>query len=162
MWPRAMRLMALFVLLQTFKVLSNDQFVEDSSLPWCSPNNLNISSTGRGEFIAMPDGSLRYETHHCRLRRFTADDTVQCLTGTHLVFMGDSLSRYFYLSLASLLASGQWPKPFLEDWPESRGLFSEVEHNRYTMRKRYSLLMVLSIFLYCIAGKHSMNTPIAH
>ena len=33
----------------------------------------------------------------------------RCLRGRHLLFSGDSISRYLYLSLATFLVSGVWP-----------------------------------------------------
>ena len=46
--------------------------------------------------------------NHCRIRRFNSMKASSCLKGLHLVFMGDSLSRYFYLSLASLIGTKQY------------------------------------------------------
>jgi hypothetical protein len=78
----------------------------------CSPENLKLVDAAKGEWHLLPDGTFEYVFDHCKLRRFTRDETAKCLKGAHLVFMGDSLSRYFYLSLATLLSTGRWSRKF--------------------------------------------------
>lgn len=87
---------------------------QDNALPWCSPENLNLRNASSGDFYLLPDGTFRYEFPHCKLRRFTASMTSHCLKGTHIVFMGDSLSRYLYISLAHLLATHHWGRKFCQ------------------------------------------------
>lgn len=89
-------------------------FSQDESLPWCSPDNLHLANASSGDFYLLPDGTFRYEFPHCKLRRFTASMTSHCLKGVHLVFMGDSLSRYLYISLAHLLANHHWGRKFCQ------------------------------------------------
>ncbi|EFN58654.1 hypothetical protein CHLNCDRAFT_140917 [Chlorella variabilis] len=55
--------------------------------------------------MAMPKLALS----DCRLRRFTAEEARTCLAGRPVVFVGDSLSRYSFLSLAAFLHNGSWP-----------------------------------------------------
>jgi hypothetical protein len=45
----------------------------------------------------------------CRLKRYTSSEARQCLSNKHLAFIGDSLTRYQYLSLAYFLERGQYP-----------------------------------------------------
>jgi hypothetical protein len=45
----------------------------------------------------------------CRLKRYTSSEARQCLSNKHLSFIGDSLTRYQYLSLAYFLERGQYP-----------------------------------------------------
>ena len=79
---------------------------DESPLPLCNPDNLKLSEVSKnGGFYLLNDGSFRYEMDHCRIRRFNSMKASSCLRGLHLVFMGDSLSRYFYLSLASLIGT---------------------------------------------------------
>ncbi len=87
---------------------------QDDNLPWCNPNNLPLKNASGGNFYLLPDGTFRYDFPHCKLRRFTASMTAHCLKGVHLVFMGDSLSRYLYLSLAYLLANHHWGRKFCQ------------------------------------------------
>lgn len=56
-------------------------------------------------FLNTPRLSLR----HCTLRRFTAHQATACLAHRPIVFIGDSLSRYSFLALASFLHNGRWP-----------------------------------------------------
>jgi len=79
------------------------------NLPLCTPDNLKLSDVSKnGNFYLLNDGSFRYELNHCRLRRFNQARATSCLAGIHLTFMGDSLSRYFYLSLASLIGTKRY------------------------------------------------------
>jgi len=48
----------------------------------------------------------------CDLHRYTAQEAQQCLTGKHLFFAGDSLTRYQFLSLATFLHTGTYPPRF--------------------------------------------------
>lgn len=99
---------------------------------FCNPNNLDLRNASSGEFVLLNDGSFRYQLPHCRLRRFRATEAAKCLRGTHLVFMGDSLSRYFYLDLAAFLAHGKWPMHFVSQWSEGRSFLSEKEYNSWS------------------------------
>eukprot|EP00569_Conticribra_weissflogii_P013244 CAMPEP_0171381856 /NCGR_PEP_ID=MMETSP0879-20121228/32823_1 /TAXON_ID=67004 /ORGANISM="Thalassiosira weissflogii, Strain CCMP1336" /LENGTH=470 /DNA_ID=CAMNT_0011893447 /DNA_START=89 /DNA_END=1498 /DNA_ORIENTATION=- len=48
----------------------------------------------------------------CRLHRYSAAEAKECLKSKHLLFVGDSLTRYHYLSLAYFIEYGNWPKRF--------------------------------------------------
>ena len=61
-----------------------------------------------------------FEGHHFNNVR-------KALQGNHLVFMGDSLSRYTYTSLAFFLANGRWSPSFPSDSPEGFSVSSEFE-----------------------------------
>lgn len=75
--------------------------LSDGSASWTSSR----SDEGRPPFMAMPKLALS----DCRLRRFTAEEARTCLAGRPVVFVGDSLSRYSFLSLAAFLHNGSWP-----------------------------------------------------
>jgi hypothetical protein len=48
----------------------------------------------------------------CRLKRFTSSQARQCLANRHLSFIGDSLSRYQFLSLVHFIERGDYPARF--------------------------------------------------
>jgi hypothetical protein len=50
-----------------------------------------------------------YHLANCTLRRLTAAQALRCLADRTVVLIGDSLTRYSYLSLASFLVNGVWP-----------------------------------------------------
>jgi len=70
---------------------------------------LGVGSAGGGAWRVDPDRTYWYQPRNCTLTRFSSQQALQCLRGRTVVFVGDSLSRYSYLSLASLLATGAWP-----------------------------------------------------
>lgn len=105
---------------------------QSDHLEYCNPNNLNLQNASAGEFLLLNDGSFRYQLPNCKLRRFRAAEAAKCLRGTHIVFMGDSLSRYFYLDFAAFFAQGKWPMHFIDSWPNSRSFLSEKEYNSWS------------------------------
>lgn len=48
----------------------------------------------------------------CVLERYSSSDAKMCLRNKHVMFVGDSLTRYQYLSLAHFLEYDIWPKRF--------------------------------------------------
>ena len=48
----------------------------------------------------------------CHLKRYTAREAGKCLQNKSILFLGDSLTRYMYLSLAYFIERKQWPKRF--------------------------------------------------
>lgn len=50
--------------------------------------------------------------HTCQLKRYTAIEAKQCLKKKHLLFLGDSLTRYQYMSLAYFMEHSKWPLRF--------------------------------------------------
>lgn len=102
------------------------------NLPYCSPDNMNMMNASNGDFILQNDGSFRYQMRTCKLRKFKVKEAAECLKGQHLVFMGDSLSRYFYLDLAALFAFGKWPLHFVEQYHNGRSFLSEREYKSWS------------------------------
>ncbi|KAL4440174.1 hypothetical protein ABPG75_003175 [Micractinium tetrahymenae] len=47
----------------------------------------------------------------CQLQRFSHEQAQRCLAGKRLVFVGDSVTRYQYLTLLHFLERGTWPAP---------------------------------------------------
>eukprot|EP00966_Prymnesium_polylepis_P149453 3452771-Prymnesium_polylepis.1 len=69
-----------------------------------------VNGAEAGEWSTEGANGLRYEPARCRLARPSADAARRrCLAGKHVLFLGDSLSRYIYLSLAYFLVRGEWP-----------------------------------------------------
>jgi hypothetical protein len=64
-------------------------------------------------WVPRRDGSRQLElTEICRLKRYTAQEANTCLANKHVSMIGDSITRYQYLSLAYLLEHGQFPPRF--------------------------------------------------
>lgn len=74
----------------------------------CSPTNLKISDFKNAYWELESDGTFKLAFHHCKLRIFSAIEAKKCLHDTHLLMMGDSISRYLYMSLVSFLSLGHW------------------------------------------------------
>ena len=88
---------------------------ESTSLtkPYCTPQNLAMDTMREtASWYLQRDGTFRLGFHHCRLRHFDGPSAKKCLANNHILFMGDSLSRYFYLSLAVLISTGKWAPRF--------------------------------------------------
>jgi hypothetical protein len=123
-------------LLLLFVIVIANKDNPHGSKPWCTPQNLHLVNASDGEFLLLPDGSFKYEFAHCKLRRFNVDTASKCLKGVHLVFMGDSLSRYFYLSLAHLFARKKWASKFarLPAHPTApRSILSEKDFQNWSL-----------------------------
>jgi hypothetical protein len=64
-------------------------------------------------WVPRRDGSRQLElVETCRLKRYTAQQANTCLRHKHLAMIGDSITRYQYLSLAYLLEHGAFPPRF--------------------------------------------------
>ena len=74
-------------------------------LPWCGV----IGGMESGQWRITPDNALRFDLLRCRLRRPSLCEAQRCLASHSLLILGDSLSRYQYLSLTHFLAHGAWP-----------------------------------------------------
>ena len=124
-------------------VAAKDQQSSASGLPSCAELMSRPGSKYRlGDFITRrtiphkwtprKDGSREFDlTTICTLKRYTADDARQCLANQHLNFIGDSVSRYQFHSLAHLIDKGTYPPRF----PSPRAYGDECryhidEHNQ--------------------------------
>ena len=78
--------------------------------------------------------SIRYEPLTCNLRRFSGWQARACLSNKHILFAGDSITRYQYLSLSHLLSRLEYPQQFgghksspsiciEEEWPSWESFF---------------------------------------
>ena len=62
----------------------------------------------------------------CTLKRYTADEAKQCLASKHVMFLGDSLTRYQFFSFVHFLDKGQYPPRF----PKSTNCLHVDENGR--------------------------------
>lgn len=58
------------------------------------------------------DGSRELTLESCDLHRYTWQEARQCLAGEHIFMVGDSLTRYWYMSLVYFLERGEHPPRF--------------------------------------------------
>ena len=58
-----------------------------------------------GFWAPREDGTYTWHLEACALRRFTSADARTCLQDRHLLVVGDSVSRYQYVSLAAMIHS---------------------------------------------------------
>jgi hypothetical protein len=90
-------------------------------LPQCDKLMQNPSSPfADGAFLTRKTTQVVWKMRHdgsreltlpltCQLKRYTARQAGMCLKNKSLLFIGDSLTRYQYLSLAYFLEHKQWP-----------------------------------------------------
>jgi hypothetical protein len=103
----------------------NDQQIDDDAvLPSCKSIMQNPRSTPIGsDFLTSPetlsgwtlrdDGSREYNLkQNCSLHRYTAQEARECLIDKHIMFIGDSLTRFQVTSLVHLLERGAYPHRF--------------------------------------------------
>jgi hypothetical protein len=97
------------------------------------PSNSCSVLTGQepGAWSLSPHLELRYNPTHCLLRRPTVSQARHCLRSQSLTFIGDSLTRYQYLSLIHFLHSGLWLEP-LGSMPGQPNPVIEREHANWT------------------------------
>ena len=89
---------------------------------------LTFESDLSGKIYKSPDsGHFLYEPDACLLRRLDAAETRACLSGKRLVWMGDSVMRYQFTSLAAFLATGGYQNPY-DDGEASEPSVSNVNH----------------------------------
>lgn len=75
------------------------------ALPGCNRNVLKLSDMDDVNLVLQLDGSFKFKSKLCVLKEYTAYETKACLKNNNIVFLGDSLTRYTYLSLAYLIAN---------------------------------------------------------
>lgn len=85
----------------------------DWSGSWQTRRGTKASHTGTSDDVVWVPST-------CQLRRPNRQGMVSCLTGQRLVFIGDSVMRYQYLSLVHFLETGSWG-PRLVDLQEIQG-----------------------------------------
>lgn len=66
---------------------------------------------GQVSWVPEETGEYEVQINTCRVERFTHRKATRCLARKHLLFIGDSVSRYQYLSLVHFLETGLWKHP---------------------------------------------------
>ena len=97
---------------------------DDDRLPSCEGlMRRPLSPYADGQFLSRRSTRARWRLRSdtsrelelpdmCRMRRYSSSEARTCLKDRHVMFVGDSLSRYQYLSLAHLLERGTYPPRF--------------------------------------------------
>ncbi|KAK9845627.1 hypothetical protein WJX84_001488 [Apatococcus fuscideae] len=79
----------------------------------CTPELLHTGLLeAGGSFYSSPDGHYYFEPAMCRLRRLSGKEARQCLSGRHIDFIGDSVTRYQYMSLVDFLSQMRYQAPY--------------------------------------------------
>ena len=86
-----------------------------------------VNGTERGLWSLGPDNAPRFDLEQCRLRRPSPCEVQRCLSSQSILFVGDSLTRYNYLSLIYFLSHGSWPD-LLGGRPEQPSPVVQPEH----------------------------------
>jgi hypothetical protein len=70
-------------------------------------------STTPNAWTIRADGSRQLELPFtCHLKRYASSEAKQCLSNRHMSFIGDSITRYQFLSLVHFVELGQYPPRF--------------------------------------------------
>lgn len=102
----------------------------------CDASRLNAEVARRTRWTPAPSASepgrhvLRVSLPGCATTALTPRNVNACLRGRHIVFFGDSLTRYQYISLALFLEYGTWdhagaaarPAEYVQGWGGYNGL----------------------------------------
>lgn len=127
---------AVSVALLLLSLLARLAAIHEQPLPWCSPQNLPLDSVHVNlTRYLQGDGSFAFGYRHCRMRDFEGRhfaDALKAMRGNHLVFFGDSLSRYTYTSLAYFLVHRRWTAPFADASPDGFSVCSEFEFKSWS------------------------------
>lgn len=78
--------------------------------PFCG--KLDPATPVIGKWYRERNGHFFFELDTCRLRRLSSTAARRCLAGKRLVFLGDSITRFQYLSLAQFLSLGIYQHPY--------------------------------------------------
>ena len=97
------------------------QSAATTAIPSCrSLMQIPNSPLANGDFLTQSqvvwrprhDGSRELDLVVCHLHRYTSAEANRCLAGQHLNLIGDSLTRYQFLSLAQFIHTGSYPAHF--------------------------------------------------
>ena len=131
----------------TSTVNTNTNTNYNSGLPTCKSLMQSPQSPYKdGSFLTRPaipvvwrpraDGSRELTHSLCTLHRYTATEATQCLANKHVNMMGDSLTRYQYLSLARFLHKGSYPPRFGRPFPKNKPCLHRDEAGQPTCSPR--------------------------
>ena len=97
------------VLLIFLVIISSLVWGKYHSLPVCSPTTLRLTDFSNNSIWQLePDGTFSLSFDHCQVRRILPAEAKQCLKGNHILFLGDSVTRYMYISLVTFLSANNW------------------------------------------------------
>jgi hypothetical protein len=89
-----------------------ETLMQATDSPFADGAFLTRASTAN-TWILRADGSRELQLPlTCRLKRYTSRQARQCLKSRHLSFIGDSLSRYQFISLSHFIERGEYPARF--------------------------------------------------
>lgn len=117
----------------------------------------------KGQWSALrADRTRSYELPACRLR-FPDDGTPvaisdmrECLRDTHVMFVGDSLTRYQYLSFVEVLATGKWANRSIERIPGAPSILREPDFHHEFHRREDGLWKELYMWSSRLMGGNEM------
>ena len=94
--------------------VTDDNLVGNRHLPCNLSHLLYLASRGAGKTYWSVDDTLSINATaaSCDPGQFSVKLARRILQGQHIAFIGDSLTRYQYLSLAYFLETGMWQSPF--------------------------------------------------
>jgi hypothetical protein len=97
------------------------------------------------QWTARADGSRQVDLNNyiCHLKRYTAKEAKQCLASSyqHVSFIGDSLTRYQYLSLAYFLEHDTFPPRFGINFRKPCAHVNETGHKMCSPRDQPNICM---------------------
>jgi hypothetical protein len=77
----------------------------------------NISSSEDGRWNVAQDDTLFFSLMSCALDRYNAQQARELLANSHVIFVGDSLTRYQYLSLVYFIEHGVYLSRSVQNIP---------------------------------------------
>jgi GDSL/SGNH-like Acyl-Esterase family found in Pmr5 and Cas1p len=92
------------------------------------PHNISSPLCSHHYHVASNDSSAAAEDG-CKLRRFTAEGGRKCLSGKHVVFIGDSVSRHQFESLVIWMETGEHANPISHNPTPHSAAFSKQARN---------------------------------
>ncbi len=106
--------------------------------PWCSPDNLSFEFmlNVHPHLYLQGDGSFAVGFQHCRMRNFEGKhfhDVHKAFKRNHILFFGDSLTRYTYISLAYFLSHRKWTASYAHQNVEGLSVCSEFQFREWSV-----------------------------
>eukprot|EP00195_Chlamydomonas_chlamydogama_P008780 CAMPEP_0202895962 /NCGR_PEP_ID=MMETSP1392-20130828/5062_1 /ASSEMBLY_ACC=CAM_ASM_000868 /TAXON_ID=225041 /ORGANISM="Chlamydomonas chlamydogama, Strain SAG 11-48b" /LENGTH=419 /DNA_ID=CAMNT_0049581159 /DNA_START=35 /DNA_END=1294 /DNA_ORIENTATION=+ len=122
------------------------------TMPLCNPAINTLTPKANGRFYKTDGGDFLYEPDTCNIPRITADEARTCLGHKVVGLIGDSLTRYQYVSLAYWLSK----KSPLDPYADNRQYPSLVHEHQWAEWGDY--WQELGRVLSCPVGGVAMET----
>lgn len=71
----------------------------------CDDSMLKLHDLDYADLVLQKDGSMKFRMKFCEIREFTSLEAKQCLKNNNIVFLGDSVTRYLYVSFIYFIAN---------------------------------------------------------